>query len=160
MLHVSNNCKSYCRVILDLVLVVSKRVSFECTKLNSHDCWTPPSNWRGPSCIIWKVYNKVFKHEVWCISLRSVPLTGGVQLPKALLLPKLWSSARTEHPWTTAVAPWDKSLNASVELTGGWLYWNQNYSNIGDKNIIMNSRLILINCATFLKLNTTSCYKL
>ena len=40
MLHVSNHCKSYCRVIviLDLVLVVSKRISFECTKLNSHDC--------------------------------------------------------------------------------------------------------------------------
>ena len=70
---------------------------------------TPGSNPQRRVVIVycWELHNKIFNYEVLFISLHSGYSLEGLSMPSSISS-KLWSSAQKEHPWATAVAPWEK----------------------------------------------------
>ena len=54
----------------------------------------------------------MFKYQVWCISFCSELLTGGVSV-NCPLFAQIVVQCMNEHPWITAVTPWEKKPECS-----------------------------------------------
>ena len=110
------------------------KLNLECALLNSHDYQTPPLIGEGPTCTCWEVYNKVFKHEVWCIPFCSVPPQGGSTV-KLLCFYLNCGPVHEQKPMENCYHPlrW-RSLNAPVANRRVYNHKNWINSNIGDIN--------------------------
>ena len=96
---------------------------------------TPPPV-GSSSCNIAIENNKVFKHEVWCVSFRSELPSMGVEsvLPTCTVIV---AQCTNYHPWTPAVTPCGWNLHAlpanqlGVELTKSNSWWQTLAPNVG-----------------------------
>ena len=86
----------------------------------SRQCYLPPVG--SYNCIIWMGNNKVFKHEVWCISYCSNLSSVGSWRCLLHFLPKLWPSARTNTHEQLLLPPVDEACMPWL-LTQGELNW-------------------------------------